>query len=61
MNASAVELPEQAIAALSKNPAVEFIEEDPVRKPLAQSTPYGITQVQADQVWAQATGANRKV
>jgi subtilisin family serine protease len=61
MNASAVELPEQAIAALSKNPAVEFVEEDAVRKPLAQSTPYGIPMVQADQVWAQATGANRKV
>jgi serine protease len=61
MNASAVELPEKAIAALSNNPAVEFIEEDVVRKPLAQSTPYGIPLTQADQVWAQATGANRKV
>jgi len=61
MNASAVELPESAIAALSKNPAVEFVEEDQVRKPLAQSTPYGISLTQADQVWASATGANRKV
>jgi subtilisin family serine protease len=59
--ASAVELPLRALDALSKNPAVEFVEEDAKRYPLAQRTPYGITQVQADQVWAQATGANRKI
>jgi subtilisin family serine protease len=61
MNASAVELPTAAVAALSKNPAVEFVEEDVQRAPMAQTMPYGITQVQADQVWAQATGANRKI
>jgi serine protease len=61
MNASALELPEQALAALDKNPAVEFWEEDAPRKMLAQSTPFGIDMVQAPLVWPSATGANRKV
>ncbi|HZH77247.1 MAG TPA: S8 family serine peptidase, partial [Archangium sp.] len=60
--AVAAELPERALQALQNNPAVEFIEEDVKRFPLAQSTPYGVTMVQADQVWATGTtGANRKV
>jgi serine protease len=61
MNASAVELPARAVEALSKNPAVEFVEEDAPRYMMAQSTPYGIDQVQAPLVWPLATGANRKV
>ena len=61
MNASAVELPATALTALSKNPAVEFVEEDALRYPMAQSTPYGINQVQAPLVWPSATGANRKI
>jgi len=60
--AVAAELPERALQALQNNPAVEFIEEDERRYPMAQSTPYGVTMVQADQVWATGTtGANRKV
>jgi serine protease len=61
MNASAVELPAKAVQALSNNPAVEFVEEDAKRFPMAQSTPFGIDQVQAPLVWPSATGANRKV
>ncbi|QRK10952.1 S8 family serine peptidase [Archangium violaceum] len=61
MNASAVELPVRALDALSKNPAVEFVEEDAPRRLLSQSTPYGIDQVQAPLVWPSATGANRKI
>ncbi len=61
MNASAVELPAKAVDALSKNPAVEFVEEDAKRYPMAQSTPYGIDMVQAPLVWPSATGANRKI
>jgi subtilisin family serine protease len=61
MNASAVELPAKAVEALSKNPAVEFVEVDAKRYPLAQRTPYGITLTQSDQVWPLAQGANRKV
>jgi subtilisin family serine protease len=61
-NAVAAVLPERALSALRNNPAVEFIEEDAKRFPMAQSTPYGIGMVQADQVWATGTtGANRKV
>jgi len=60
--AVAAELPERALQALQNNPAVEFIEEDVKRFPMAQATPYGVTMVQADQVWATGTtGANRKV
>jgi serine protease len=61
MNASAVELPEAAIAALSKNGNVEYVEEDVLRHPMAQSTPFGIDMVQAPLVWPSATGANRKI
>jgi serine protease len=60
--AVAAQLPERALNALKNNPSVEFIEADERRYPMAQSTPYGITMVQADQVWATGvTGANRKV
>jgi serine protease len=60
--AVAAVLPERALNALKNNPAVEFVEEDAKRYPMAQSTPYGVTMVQADQVWATGvTGANRKV
>jgi len=61
MNASALELPSRALAALDKNPAVDFWEEDAKRFPMAQSTPYGIDMVQAPLVWPSATGANRKI
>ena len=61
MNASAVELPAKAVAALQAHAGVEYVEEDVKRYPLAQRTPYGIDQVQAPLVWPVATGANRKV
>ena len=61
MEASAVELPERALAALSKNGMIDYIEEDVLREPFAQRTPYGIDMVQAPLVWPQATGANRKI
>ncbi len=58
----AVTLPEAARNALQGNPAVAFIEEDPVRGLLAQTVPYGIDMVQAPQaVSAGATGAGIKV
>lgn len=49
-NAAAAHIPAQALDALRLNPAIDYIEEDPIRKPLAQTTPYGITMVQADLV-----------
>lgn len=58
----AARLPEAAKTALSRNPNVEFIEDDPVRKLSAQTTPYGIPMVQADLVaFAGANAASCKV
>lgn len=70
VNGMAVELPAAAVAALQRNPNVEFIENDPPRHafgtptPTAlpgtpQTTPYGITMVQADQVSDTAAGDRR--
>ncbi len=44
----AVYLPEQALRRLRNNPNVESVEVDPRRYPMAQSKPYGIGMVQAD-------------
>lgn len=58
-NAVAAILPEQAVAGLSRNPNIEFIEIDPIRTPMAvsdttlasgQILPYGVQMVQADLV-----------
>lgn len=54
-------LPEPALQSLSRNPNVVAIEPDPRRYPMAQSTPYGITMVQADQVSEGASVGNVKV
>lgn len=73
MNAIAVEVPTQALAGLSRNPNVEYVEEDVKRfmfggatpttgAPYAagQLMPYGIRMVQADQL-AGANAGTRKV
>lgn len=49
-NAMAVNLPQKALTALHNNPNVEFAEEDVKRYPMAESLPFGIPMVQADQV-----------
>jgi serine protease len=59
--AAAARIPAARLEALRRHPAIEFIEEDARRYPLAQRMPYGISLVQADQVWSLATGANRTV
>ncbi|HUP46277.1 MAG TPA: S8 family serine peptidase [Thermoanaerobaculia bacterium] len=46
----AARLPEAALASLRHNPNVEYVEDDPIRQMLAQTTPYGIPMVQADLV-----------
>lgn len=62
MAAVAAYLPEEAVAGLRNNPSIEYVEVDALRQPLSQSMPYGISMVQADQVWAAGTrGGNRKV
>ncbi|MCA1856959.1 S8 family serine peptidase [Massilia oculi] len=73
MNAMAIEVPAVALKGLENNPNVEYIEEDVVRKPFAltspstgtpyqsgQLVPYGIKQVQADQL-SDSVAANRKL
>jgi subtilisin family serine protease len=73
MDAVAVELPTQALAGLSRNPNVEYLEEDVKRYPYAGATPttgtpyatgqlmpYGIAMVQADQL-AGTNASNRKL
>jgi len=50
VNAVAVMLPEQALKGLQNNPNVLNIEEDARVYPMAETVPYGITMVQADQL-----------
>jgi len=58
LNAFAVTVPPQALAGLRNNPNIELIEQDAPRYPMAQTVPYGIDLVQAQQAWAMgATGA----
>jgi serine protease len=47
-NAAAFRIPAQALAGISRNPNIEYIEVDPPRYPMAQVVPYGITMVQAN-------------
>jgi subtilisin family serine protease len=47
-NAVAAYLPAAALEAMRNNPNVEYVEVDARRYPMAQSTPWGITAVQAD-------------
>ena len=73
MDAMAIEVPTQALNGLSRNPKVDYVEEDVKRYPMGGSTPstgtpyatgqqvpYGIAMVQADQ-FAGANLSSRKV
>ncbi len=46
--ALAAYLPEQALRGLRNNPHVELVEEDPVREPLGEASPFGLAAVQAN-------------
>lgn len=48
--AAAARIPAQALEGLRNHPAIEYIEPDAPRYPYGQTTPYGISMVQADQV-----------
>ena len=75
MDAFAIEVPTTALNGLSRNPNIEYVEEDVIRVPFAASTPstgtpyslgqnvpYGIKMVQADQLpQGDALAGNRKV
>ena len=54
-------VPVQALKGLRENPNVSYIEEDPKRFLLAQSAPYGIAMVQADDPALQPVSASRTV
>lgn len=66
VNASVAKLTAKQLALLAADPAVEYVEEDPKRylldviTPMAQTTPYGITMVQANQV-SDSSAGNTKV
>ncbi|MFC3033843.1 S8 family serine peptidase [Pseudoalteromonas fenneropenaei] len=60
VNALVLELTAAQIQTLSQDAQVELIEEDPKRYLMAESTPYGITMVQANQL-SDAMSGNRKV
>jgi serine protease len=59
-NAVAAWLSDQARDRLQHNPNVRSIQEDPKRYPLAETRPYGIAMVQADQLSDSAAG-NRTI
>lgn len=66
--AAAVHIPAAALNGLSRNPNIEFIEEDVIREPFAWSNvaagsevlPYGIQMVQADKITS-SNAADKKV
>lgn len=49
--AIAATLPEKAVAALEKNPNVEYIEADGEWQAIAESLPWGVDHIDADLVW----------
>lgn len=57
-NAVAAYLPEAAVLALQHNPNVEYVEVDVRRYPRAQTKPYGIGMVQADDPAFAVSGAS---
>ncbi len=59
-NFSVAKLDAEQLRRLKADPSVAYVEEDPVRQLYAESTPYGITMVQAPQV-SDAYTSNIKV
>jgi subtilisin family serine protease len=53
-------LTELQVQRLARNPDVMRVELDPPRYPMAQSSPYGLAMIQADQV-SDAAASNRKI
>jgi subtilisin family serine protease/chitodextrinase len=60
LKAVAATLPKSRLDALKRKPNIIAIEEDPIRMPYAQATPYGISMVQADLV-SDASAHARKI
>jgi subtilisin len=62
MDTMLVSMPEAAAEALKKNPNVSYVEEDHMAYATAQTTPWGITHIKANQVHATGnTGSGVKV
>ncbi|MBB5211251.1 S8 family serine peptidase [Microbulbifer hydrolyticus] len=59
-NAMAANLPSKALTAMRNNPNVEYVEQDVKRYPMAETVPFGIPMVQADQV-SDAMAGNQTV
>lgn len=59
-NAMAANLPAKALNALRNNPNVDYVEQDVKRYPMAETVPFGIPMVQADQV-SDAMAGNQTV
>ncbi|WP_066960923.1 S8 family serine peptidase [Microbulbifer sp. Q7] len=59
-NAMAANLPAKALSALRNNPNVEYVEQDVKRYPMAETVPFGIPMVQADQL-SDAMAGNQTV
>lgn len=62
MDVQLVTLPEKAALALKNNPNISFVEEDAAVYATAQSTPWGVTHINADKAHAaNVTGSGVKV
>ncbi len=58
INAIAAKLPESKIEELKKNPKVAYVESDRIVQTLAETTPWGVTKINAPAVW-QNTSTNK--
>ncbi len=59
LNTFVVSVPEAALEGIRHNPHVVLVEEDALRYPMAQTTPYGVDMVQAPLAWESGTtGSN---
>lgn len=61
LDAFSVSLPSQALKGLGNNPNVLYVEEDPKRFLMSETSPYGIAMVQANDLSLQPASANRKI
>ena len=61
INAKAVEIPEQAIENIKKNPRVEYVEDDSIVHAVGEVTPWGVDRIDADLVWSNNKGNGVKI
>jgi len=61
INAKAVEIPEQAIENIKKNPKVEYVVDDSIVHAVGEVTPWGVDRIDADLVWSNNKGNGVKI